>query len=75
MEHGADVGVVLGIQLDGGAGGPHEALEIAGHHQFLQGIGAEGRVAPLVVQGKNQVVQHQAADEHAEEAEVEGDRT
>jgi hypothetical protein len=72
MEHGADVGVVLRVQLDGSTGSPPEALEIASHHLLLQGIGSKVGIALFVFQGKNQLVQHQAAEEYAEKAEVEG---
>ena len=48
VEHGADIGVVLGVQLDGGAGRLGEALEVVRHHLFLQGVrGKRRRAAPL----------------------------
>ena len=72
VEHGADVGVVLGIELDGGAGSPPEALQIARHDLLFQGIGGEHGISPGIVQGQHQVLQHQPAEEHTQEAEVKG---
>ena len=71
MEHGADVGVVLGVQLDGGAGGPFQALEVAGHHLFLQGVRGKRRQAAPAFRSQGQLVQHQASKEDAEKADVE----
>ena len=72
VEHGADVRVVLGIQLDGGAGGPFQALEVARHHLLLQRVGGERDQLAGAFRVQGQVVQHQAPEEHAEEADVEG---
>lgn len=71
VEHGADVGIILGIELDGGARGPFQALEIAGHHLLLQGVRSEGDQPLLALRRQKQVVQHQASEDHAQKADME----
>ena len=42
VQAGGDIGVVLSIQFNRGAGNPDQALQVTGNYLLFQGVGGEG---------------------------------